>query len=530
MSKKIGLIVSLVCLFSFNVAFASDFRVVDLFNSNNDIKSFFSRILDGEEPIKNSFETFSTDNDNPAVPLVPMKLCKLTSQPWIQIISPNGGENYVPGQQITVKWKTCNIPNTAILGINLEGFFVPLPASSFGSMLTVNDGVEVFTLPTQITWPGMQYGNYFKIHMNTTMGSTYITDLSDNLFSITKTNTENIYVYGVWSGVFGNIVLKSPNGNSWSMVASSSIPIGVITSVVNGIGNGIFFNNELRNLGLNLIASGGPTANDSFTSLNGAQWNSVGVVFPWQGMLSRELYSLTQHANKIFILGGVPAPYPIGVFPVDFYNDVWSSLDGINWTQTTSNAPWAGKSNFASISFNNKIWIFGGNQMTNPLTGLCCTGTNDVWSSLDGINWNLETSTAPWSIRTGHTALNFNGKMWILGGNGASCSGAVCNLGGYFGHSDVWSSLDGINWNLETNTAPWGIDGGIDKGRFNHCSVVFNNKMYVIGGLSGNSLSTPPNYFSDVWSSSDGVNWLQEASLALYSGNYNKPICTTAPF
>ena len=42
---------------------------------------------------------------------VALKICSSTgtAQPWIQVLSPNGGESYVTGQKITVKWTSCNI-------------------------------------------------------------------------------------------------------------------------------------------------------------------------------------------------------------------------------------------------------------------------------------------------------------------------------------------------------------------------------------------------------------------------------------
>lgn len=61
-------------------------------------------------------------------------------------------------------------------------------------------------------------------------------------------------------------------------------------------------------------------------------------------------------------------------------------------------------------------------------------------------------------------------------------------------YNDVWYSTDGANWTQATANAGF-------TPRYFHSSVVFNNAMWVIGGGFGGS------YGSDVWSSTDGVTW-----------------------
>lgn len=69
--------------------------------------------------------------------------------------------------------------------------------------------------------------------------------------------------------------------------------------------------------------------------------------------------------------------------------------------------------------------------------------------------------------------------------------------------NDVWFSEDGASWTQATASAPW-------AGRFGHTSVVFDNKMWVIGGFTG-SLK------NDVWFSEDGINWTQATVTAEWS-------------
>jgi len=56
-----------------------------------------------------------------------------------------------------------------------------------------------------------------------------------------------------------------------------------------------------------------------------------------------------------------------------------------------------------------------------------------VWGDL-GLDWSEVTGSANWSVRQGHSALAFNGKLWIIGGNGSGENGV---------RNDVWYSTDG---------------------------------------------------------------------------------------
>jgi outer membrane protein assembly factor BamB len=69
--------------------------------------------------------------------------------------------------------------------------------------------------------------------------------------------------------------------------------------------------------------------------------------------------------------------------------------------------------------------------------------------------------------------------------------------------NDVWYSEDGAIWTLATASAPW-------SGRFSHTSVVFDNKIWVMGGFTGS-------FRNDVWYSEDGTNWIQATSSASWS-------------
>ena len=78
--------------------------------------------------------------------------------------------------------------------------------------------------------------------------------------------------------------------------------------------------------------------------------------------------------------------------------------------------------------------------------------------------------------------------------------------------TDVWYSSDGVMWNQAT------ADAGFPRRAF-HASVVFDDKIWVIGGEGGSTK------LNDVWYSSDGVSWTQATANAAFSTRgYHKSV------
>jgi len=163
---------------------------------------------------------------------------------------------------------------------------------------------------------------------------------------------------------------------------------------------------------------------------------------------------------------------------------------GAVWEKVTAAAPWGARGGYQCLVFNNKIWLISGDKYWS-------TAKSDVWCSSDGTNWTQVTATAPWCGRHGHQCIIFNNKMWLLGGY-ADITFSPSNT------NDVWCSSDGTNWAQVITAAPW-------SGRQGHQCVVFNNKIWLLGGNDGS-------YRNDVWSSGDGTNWTQVTASAQWSG------------
>lgn len=214
----------------------------------------------------------------------------------------------------------------------------------------------------------------------------------------------------------------------------------------------------------------------------------------------RSNMDVLNHANKLWVIGGLDG---------QIRSDVWSG-DGTSWTRATASA-FAAREGFASTTFNGRMWVFGGSCPTHPIsnTEVTVRYLPDAWSSADGVTWSAEPIATSF-LRAGHSVTEFNGKLWLIGGEYRI---EISFLNQDIFYRDVWSSADGTHWTSTNQAAPF-------LGRRDHVAVVFNNRLWVIGGRN------KANYFSsdalnDVWSSADGVNWTTATLQAEFSPRYD---------
>ncbi len=111
-----------------------------------------------------------------------------TTIPYIKLLSPNGGETYQAGQQLTVTWKNCNVPTDKNVWIGLRktnGTLIYLTSDpNVPTISTANDGTETFTIPTS-EYSGITSGTYT---VSVTSSVAVAADDSDAPFTITTSN------------------------------------------------------------------------------------------------------------------------------------------------------------------------------------------------------------------------------------------------------------------------------------------------------------------------------------------------------
>lgn len=181
------------------------------------------------------------------------------------------------------------------------------------------------------------------------------------------------------------------------------------------------------------------------------------------------------------------------------------------WSELTRNAEWENRYGHAAIAYDQKLWVFGG---YNPGRMTGDTYLEDVWSSTDGIHWELVVEKAPWLGRRGHRVVVFNDgtgdALFLAGGF------TVNEETGYREYAnDVWKSTNGKDWiQVKERTYP-DLDSSEDWfPRFNHVLVAARQGgtdfLYIIGGasmLENHAAIYAMKYFNDVWRSRDGVHW-----------------------
>ena len=280
---------------------------------------------------------------------------------------------------------------------------------------------------------------------------------------------------GVGATVFFNDVWAAVDGKNWVKVADADWSVRVYHQAVG-------YKGRLYVLGGSM---GTNVYKDIWSSADGKTWQREAD----PGWVKRQRFQAVAHQGRLYVLGGAS-----GTGNDDIRNDVWSWAEGeSSWTEVTTAAAWDARQEHQAVSHNGRIYVLGGGN--TAFTGGFYR--NDVWSSVDGANWSFE-GNADWPIRTLHQAVSHNGRIYVLGGTNSSTAtgrkndvwswaegesgwkeekadnndfwtkrsifkalsydGLLYVMGGVdsglLSHNDVWSSADGVSWTKVTN-ADW---------------------------------------------------------------------------
>lgn len=228
---------------------------------------------------------------------------------------------------------------------------------------------------------------------------------------------------------------------------------------------------------------------DVWNSSNGKSWQLINNNAPW---IHSDLPMSIVFKKKMWMMGG----WYNGRLPGhSASNKVWSSKNGIQWDLQTDNAAWTPRCASAVVEFKDKLWLLGG--IEDYYFGTDKDLKNDVWYSSNGKDWSQATANAGWSPRAYHQAAVLNGKIYVFGGGNY--------VPQYQAYNDVWSSEDGVTWEEVSAAAPW-------QARLWFSSVVYRERIWVIGGWSNN----PYKNHADIWSTKDGKNWEQLKSNIIW--------------
>lgn len=239
----------------------------------------------------------------------------------------------------------------------------------------------------------------------------------------------------------------------------------------------------------------------------------------------------TTGPSQVFLLGGLDGENQM--------NDVWRSSQNnlVNWLNISPNNPettskWAERSNHTAVYWQNKIWLIGGGG-SFPEYDL-----SKIWHSPDGVIWT-STPTTGFPIfgnQSGVRMVLFANKLWMF-------FVPTQNVGDFVNITGLFSSTDGFNWqsvaiSSESNQCINRTDAEV---------IVFQNKMYVIGGtkaggpIEDNATDDGGSYDTGgvdtqgpapaVCSSIDGENWIVTAQNTDFQNSLtSKTLINHSPF
>ena len=171
--------------------------------------------------------------------------------------------------------------------------------------------------------------------------------------------------------------------------------------------------------------------------------------------------------------------------------EVFRSTDpnAATWTDPEPISGFVPRCGAAGFAFAGQLWVEGG--------GACDYSKvySDVWSSPDGINWTQHTTPAGWSGRMWPCIAVGSNAVWLVGGYAptdwnSSASGAL-SVRYSANHADVWYSRNGADWKQLKADAGSGLpdDGKLEPRHAASCYVVGANaasqKLIVTTGTGG---------------------------------------------
>ncbi len=279
---------------------------------------------------------------------------------------------------------------------------------------------------------------------------------------------------------------KSSDGTSWNTSPQNTTAWGP-----RHVHSMVYLKNKIW------VLSGNAAAPKEVWGYDGAIWTHPIDIPSYAGVVNGS--NSVVYGGKIYMLGGMGSNGSS-----NSTNEVWT-YDGSDWEQKP-NAPWSPRIYAHAVVYQNQLWMLGGYTLN---------GDNEVWS-YDGTTWTQH-GTIPWISPTVKAVNDSQALVVFNDGTGAK----IYVLGGADGfgvtNNNVWT-FDGTNWAQKTN-ASWPARGGAE-------AYTLNEKLFIAGGWDFPTTS----YFNDIWSTTNGTTWQQEATNSTWSPRGNFAIAKTPQF
>jgi hypothetical protein len=213
-------------------------------------------------------------------------------------------------------------------------------------------------------------------------------------------------------------VQYSSDGKEWT-TETNNIPWAVElpanrqgATVINGVTNVIRWDNSYRPTLVShqgsLLAVGRSAV---WVYSEDGKWNCVSESPAWGDLKNPACVSFR---GSILVMGGEEFIANCRNFLPS--NIVWSSPDGREWTSLTRLPDNVERSTLRCIVAEGKLWILGGSRKF-PFPSPSTIYFNDVWSSEDGVEWQQVTSHAAWEPRENANVIFHNNRLYLFGGS-----------------------------------------------------------------------------------------------------------------
>ncbi len=180
---------------------------------------------------------------------------------------------------------------------------------------------------------------------------------------------------------------------------------------------------------------------DVWSSGDGRRWKleNPGRPVPWS---PRALHYTAAFRDRLWVMGGQTIPN-FAAAPEAFHRDIWRSADGVSWEPVRPREPyWSERGMIGgSAVLHGRLWILGGGTYDTPGRPQR-SFYNDVWSTGDGVRWKRHLEAAPWDPRQYHEVAAWDGRLWVLEGY----SGRNRNDVWHSADGVNWYELKGTPW------------------------------------------------------------------------------------
>ncbi|MDO6747588.1 hypothetical protein [Gilvimarinus sp. 1_MG-2023] len=150
---------------------------------------------------------------------------------------------------------------------------------------------------------------------------------------------------------------------------------------------------------------------------------------------------------------------------------VWQSYNASDWTLVTDSPAFGARNDFSLFVYQDVLYLLGGRNQDNPNSLY-----SDVWSTTDGINWQLVTNSAGFPAQAMANIVTWQDTLYLLGGDANGPN------------ADVYTSNNAVSWSKL---------GSANIGDLSQAAVTVD--------ASGLLMTTPRSTF--IWRSSNGLTW-----------------------